>query len=468
MTASDEAPNPGGSLAERAAAVLRRNDLGGWTKPAPHLYPHQWSWDSAFIAIGLARLDTRRAARELATLFAAQWATGLVPQIVFNPSAPAGSYFPDPARWACAELTSAAPNQPQTSGICQPPVHAIAAHAIRLVASQRDDEIAADARAFLRQIYPRLFLWHRYLATARDPDRSGLVTIYHPWESGTDNAPRWDVPLAAVEVGDLPPYTRRDLQHVTDPGQRPTDAEYDRYLWLLEALKRARYDDAVAARSHPFRIKDVLFSAILVAANDALLEIAALVEAPVAEQRQIADWRDQGRRGLAARRDATSGLCLDYDLRANATISTQTIAGLAPLVAGGLATDEVAALAGTLESPRFAGHPAFRWALPPSTSPDDPAFDPRSYWRGPIWPFLTWLFWWSLQRAGEIARAERLRLAALAQIDAVGFAEYIDPFTGEPLGSHDQSWTAAVTLDWLASPEDSASSAAERMAGLEG
>ncbi len=31
-----------------------------------------------------------------------------------------------------------------------------------------------------------------------------------------------------------------------------------------------------------------------------------------------------------------------------------------------------------------------------------------------------------------------------------GFAEYFEPFTGEPLGASDQSWTATVALDWLA------------------
>jgi len=44
------------ALAARAREVLRRNDLGGWTRAAPGLYPHQWSWDSAFIAIGLAHI----------------------------------------------------------------------------------------------------------------------------------------------------------------------------------------------------------------------------------------------------------------------------------------------------------------------------------------------------------------------------------------------------------------------------
>jgi hypothetical protein len=30
------------------------------------------------------------------------------------------------------------------------------------------------------------------------------------------------------------------------------------------------------------------------------------------------------------------------------------------------------------------------------------------------------------------------------------FAEYFEPFTGESLGSPQQSWTAAVALDWSA------------------
>ena len=443
------------AMAEEAAAVLRRNDLGGWTKAAPRLYPHQWSWDSAFIAIGLAHLDTRRAAQEQRTLFAAQWRTGLVPQIVYNPDAPPGNYFPDAERWACADLAEAAPTPPPpTSGICQPPVHAIAAHRIWEVARATGREETEDARTFLRQIYPRLLDWHHYLATARDPEDSGLVTIYHPWESGTDNSPRWDTAMAAVVVGDLPPYTRADLQHVADPSQRPTQEEYDRYLWLVESLKRARYDDAAIHSSHPFLVQDVLFSGILVAANEALLAIAAEIEAPEDDRRLIAEWAERGRRGLEGCWDPGLGLCLDQDVRSGAPVRVRTVGGFAPLVAGGLWSAWQAHVLATLDSPAFLGHPQLRWPVPPSTSPEDPGFRPRSYWRGPTWPFMNWLLWWSLRRAGEHERAARLRRAALDQIAAVGFAEYMEPFTGEPLGSGDQSWTAAAALDWLAAGDE--------------
>ena len=110
----------GTTLRDRAAAVLHANDAGSWTRAAPVLYPHQWSWDSAFIAIGWAHLDVRRAMTELESLFAAQWATGMVPHLVFR----AGKdhpYFPGPEWWDTS-VSPAAPAAPvKTTGICQPP-----------------------------------------------------------------------------------------------------------------------------------------------------------------------------------------------------------------------------------------------------------------------------------------------------------------------------------------------------------
>jgi hypothetical protein len=436
--------NPG------ATGVLRRNSIKSWTKPAPALYPHQWSWDSAFIALGLAHVDNKRATSELETLFESQWATGKVPHIIFNPEAPPRSYFPDAERWSSSALSEDAPAGSHTSGLCQPPVHAIAVLRIWETSRGKDERHVSRARRFLEANYPRLFAWHRYLATARDPEGSGLVTIYHPWESGTDNSPRWDPALEAVEVGDLPPYTRYDLQHVTDPSHRPTNEEYDRYLWLLEHLKRARYDETVIYDTHPFLVKDVLFSAILVAANEALLEIAEAVGAPSKERALMEGWIERGRKGLERRWDQDLGLCVDYDLLAGAPLRVRTVAGFAPLIAGGLSRERLGSLLATLGSPAFAGREGLRWSLPPSTSPDEPGFHPRSYWRGPVWPVANWLLWWSLIRAGVPDPAARMRRETLGQLAEGGFAEYFEPFTGEPLGSAEQSWTAAVALDMLA------------------
>jgi glucosylglycerate hydrolase len=438
------------ALAVRAEEVLRQNDMGGWTRAAPELYPHQWSWDTGFIAIGLANLDTARATRELLTLFDHQWKTGKVPHIVFNPEAPPESYFPGAEHWACAAASpDAPPAPPYTSCLCQPPIHAVAA--LRIWEAASSERASAEATAFLREIYPRLLAWHCYLLTYRDPEGSGLVTIYHPWESGTDNSPRWDAAIGAVEVGELPRFERQDLGHVDDPSERPTDADYDRYLWLVKLVKGAACDEATIYRSHPFLVKDVLFSAILVAANEALLEISRLVGASHEDAELISTWISRGRRGVESRWDPELGLCLDYDLRAAKPLRSRTTAGFAPLVAGDLEPRRLAVLLETLKSPSFMGYAGLRHPLLPSTSPKDPGFSPRSYWRGPVWPVIGWLLWRALAREGELALAERVRESSLQQIAEGGFAEYFEPFTGEPLGSREQSWTAAVVLDWLAS-----------------
>ncbi len=439
----------------RAAEVLRENDMGGWTRASPTLYPHQWSWDSAFIAIGLAHLDTSRAAAEITSLLDHQWENGKIPHIVFNPKAPPESYFPGPEHWASAADSPDAPTGPaMTSGLCQPPVHAIAAMRILQVAEARGEGIA-EAREFLDEAYPKLLAWHRYLATARDPEESGLVTIYHPWESGTDNSPRWTPALERVEVGEMPDYERPDLEHVPDPSERPTGEEYDRFIWLVEVIKRTGCDDTLLYQTSPFLAKDVLASAILVRANEALLEIAEVAGAPEEDRATIRTWIERGHLGLNERWDPRLGLCLDYDLRAGEPLAARTIAGFAPLIADTGRADRLETLLQGLDSHAFTGNPDLRWPLPPSTSPDQPGFYPRSYWRGPIWPVMNWLLWWSLESSGEHKRASRIKDYSLAQLSDGCFGEYYEPFTGEALGSDDQSWTAAVALDWLADEEGS-------------
>jgi len=419
--------------------------MGTWTRASPTLYPHQWSWDSAFIAIGLAHLDPVRAADEIKSLLEHQWQNGKIPHIVFNPEAPPESYFPGPEHWASATDASDVPAM--TSSLCQPPVHAIAALRVLRVAEARGEGVA-EAREFLAEVYPKLFAWHCYLATWRDPEESGLVTIFHPWESGTDNSPRWTGALERLEVGEIPDYERADLGHV-DPSERPTGYEYDRFIWLVDVIKETGRDDAVLYEECPFLAKDVLASAILVRANEALLYMAEVAGASE-DRAMIGTWVERGRKGLERRWDPDLGMCSDYDLRARAPLVARTIAGFAPLVAGGARPDHLEDLLRVFDSHLFSSNPDLRWPLPPSTSPAQRGFQPRSYWRGPVWPVMNWLLWWSLVQLGEEKRAARLRGYSLAQLLDGCFGEYYEPFTGEALGSNDQSWTAAVALDWLA------------------
>jgi hypothetical protein len=438
----------GAELAARAAYALRANSGGSMTRAAPDLYPHQWSWDAAFVSVGIAHLDPRRACAELDHLFSGQWRTGMLPHIVFDPDEP--DYFPGPDRWGCAEVTDDAPVAPRTSGICQPPVHALAVERIVAIADSQGPATGACVREWLPGAYRRLLAWHRYLALERDPQGTGLLTVYHGWEGGMDNSPRWDGPWSRVAVApDLPAYERRDTRIVPDVSQRPTRLEYDRYLTGVEELKRAGYDDARVRATASYLTTDVFMSAIFAAASQALARIARRLGA--AEVAELEEHAQRFRAGVGGSVDAGLGLALDTDLRTGAPLRVQTVAGFAPLLCGGL--DEAAehAMVELFTAERWTGHPGLRHAVLPTTSPAWPGFRPRAYWRGPSWPVINWLFVWLLGGRGRADLAEPLRRASLDQLAEGSLAEYYEPFTGEPLGSARQSWTAAAALDLLLS-----------------
>lgn len=446
-------------LRDRARAVLAANDTGTMVTAAPNLYPHQWSWDAAFIAAGLSTVSIPRALAELGHLLDAQWASGMIPHIVFSQAtSDAAGYFPGVDRWRTAGIS---PPGVASSGICQPPVHATLLRRIVERATARGGEDARLAEDFARDTLPRWIRWHGWLRRARAADGSGLVTIYHGWESGMDNSPRFDGPYARVRPGQLEPFTRTDTRIVQDAGQRPTDQEYARYLWLVQQMADVGYSDARLPGAVDFQVKDVFASAALAAANE---DLAVLAERfgqradPALDPARLRDWAAEFREGVDATVDPSTGLARDRDVLTGEWIGEATIAGFAPLVSS--SDPHVrAAQAALIDGPDWAGDPRLAFPLPPSTATGSPAFRPRQYWRGPVWPVMTWCLAQAMRSHGEEARYRRWREAALAQLADLTFGpypfghypfgEYYEPFTGEPLGSRNQSWTAAVALEWL-------------------
>jgi hypothetical protein len=426
------------ALRYNAIGVLRGNWEHGHTVPSRRLYPHQWSWDSAFIAIGWARSAPGHGRRELESLFAAQWSDGRVPHIVFNPRVARDAYFPGPDFWLSRDVPEAPLRE--TSGIVQPPVHAVAAWEVYRAAPTL-------GRGFLRRMYPRLRAQHDYLLRERSAG-NGLVVIVHPWESGQDNSPAWDAELTTVPVpvrpeGQLAGHRRHDLDHV-DASERPTGADYARYVAIAEAYRDHGYRDADALPTHPFVVVDPLFNALLAWAEEALARIADVLGEP----------SEPHRRRAAELRDALLDRCYDPAAgqfraldRHGDPIEEYTVSGLAPLVLD-LPAAVVDRMVDSITGPRF----ALNDRVPlPSYDLTGAAFDTTRYWRGPAWINTSWLVLHGLERHGRHSEAATLRAAMLTAVRSEGFREYFDPHSGVGRGVGDFSWSAALTLDLLAS-----------------
>ncbi|GAA3014873.1 MGH1-like glycoside hydrolase domain-containing protein [Streptosporangium longisporum] len=449
MTTILEATPPGGGrwtpLRQAATHVLLDNWTGAATVPSRALYPHQWSWDSAFIAIGLRHVAPRRAQRELETLLGAQWDDGRIPHIVFNPAVPLDAYFPSPDFWrsSTAGRAAGAPRAVQTSGIVQPPVHALAAWQVHLA-----DPAESRRRGFLPRIYPRLAAWHRYLATRRDLGGGGLAAVVHPWEPGLDNSPYWDAALARVEPAPPHSFRRADLTHGS-PSDRPTDLDYARYVRLAGVYRDHDYDDA--RTPHAFAVEDPCFNALLIASEHALAAIARTVGADPADARAHLRRAEETTAALVDRLwDPAAGVFGARDLLTGEPIGGYGVSGLVPLIVPGLPAQVTAALLRTAHGPRFR---LGQVHLVPSYDLTAEEFDGNRYWRGPSWFNTAWLIHRGLVRHGRAGSARVLRTQILTAADSTGFAEYLEPYTGQGRGIRRFAWTAALALDLLHSGE---------------
>ncbi|MFF9041682.1 trehalase family glycosidase [Streptomyces sp. NPDC014892] len=453
--------DPPGSTHRAAAEVLAANWTGRSTVPSRTLYPHQWSWDSAFIAIGLRHLSPLRAQTELETLLAARWGDGRIPHIVFNPSVPLDAYFPSPDFWrsSTAGRAAGAPRTTETSGIVQPPVHALAAWLVHLA----DPELSR-ARGFLARVYPGLAAWHRYLLDRRDLGGGGLASVVHPWEQGMDNSPAWDAPLARITPAPARSFRRADLDHGAAE-DRPTDLDYGRYVRLAADYRDAGYRDRPGGGSRggvgggggdrpgresgagagEFAVEDPAFNALLIASEHALARIAKELGASGTARHARAERLTAA---LVERLwDPAEGMFLCRDVTTGTLLPERGVSGLIPLLLPGLPRDIAAALVRTMHGPHFGlGDTTL---LVPSYDLTGEAFDPHRYWRGPAWFNTNWMLERGLRLHGEPGRADALCTALLETAAASGFAEYVDPYTGEACGAAGFGWTAALTLDLL-------------------
>jgi Trehalase len=426
-----------GDLARQAIAVLDANWMGHATRASARLYPHQWSWDAACIAIGYAGWNQSRAQAELRWLFASQWADGLLPHIRFASDA---RYFPGPEFWQTHRSPSA-PQEPETSGIVQPPVHATAVWRVYRHARDRD-----QAKGFLRELFPKLDAWHAYLYRERTRGDDGLVEIWHPWESGMDNSPLWDDALARIAPARdaIPAYERVDLDFV-DAAQRPTDAEYDRYAYLVKLYRDWGYDSGRIRDECPFVVHDVLFNSLLVQANRDLAEIARVLNADPA---RFEAWAEQTAAALDAKLwDEGEESYGDYDVRAGERVRAQTAAAFSPLFAGVPTADRARQMREHLRACTVAIDGIGRVVA--SVAPGDANFDPALYWRGPAWPMINWVVHAGLRRYGFTDDAGEIRSAVLELVRREGFWEHFNAATGRGQGTEQLSWTAALVLDLL-------------------
>lgn len=424
--------------------VLHKNDQKIYISPAGGLYPHQWLWDSCFIAIGLRHLSVDRAQTELRSLLRGQWTNGMLPNMIFAAS---GRYAQDAAIWR-SNLSVYAPEHVHTSGITQPPMLAEAVVKVGAKLSK------AERRSWYKEMLPPLIAYHSWLYRERDPENTGLVALVHPYESGLDNTPPWidqlhrhhrpwwAKALQATKLVNVVNFVRRDTRHVT-PGQRMDNLDALMFYSLIRKLRLKKFNSEAILKRNYLTLEDLTFNSILIRANQHLQDIAHCIDETLPHELQ--DSMTLSSHTLQQLWDAPSGQFFSRNRRTKRLVRAPSIATLMPLYAGCIPKERAAQLVALLDR-----EDQFAVSFPvPSVPVSSPQFEQLRYWQGPTWINTNWLIADGLERYGYKKEARKLRKRSLDMVHEQGCFEYFNPLNGEPAGAKDFSWTAALVVDWL-------------------
>lgn len=391
--------------------------------PNANHYPSLFAWDSAFNAVTMIRIDPDKAARELETLFSQVAADGRMPhEVLLNNRLTNAGMLRNIMRWALRWDY----DSNTASHLVDPPVYVTAAEMVF--------EKTGDLE-WLGRIWKKISVCLDYLIDDRDLFGDGLVTIFHPWEAGTDLSPQFHEALG------IDPATMRgrvrSVFHV---------------LRLHRFCSSLAWDPQALAKANRFVFEDLTMNCIMIRALGSASRLAAAIGDRMGASRYASRQAKMG--------DALERICWDeregcyfprWDMEEPRLQRIKTAACLLPLFAGTSPPERIERVVSEhLTNPdRF-----WRRYLLPFNPADElarsAAWVNKRLWAGScIWMNFNWMLTVGLLEYGYAEEARQITLSTVRMIEREGFWEYYDSETGKGQRLSGFTWPG-LALDLMA------------------
>ena len=417
------------NLINKAQKTLLGNRKKGYTLPTNNkLYPAQWNWDSAFIALGYSYFNLNYALKEITTLLDGQWKDGMVPHILFHNTNT--NYYPNYTAWNCG-------NKIRSSGITQPP---ILATILKLILDK--NKISNKQTKEIKKIIKKIIRFHEWFIKFRDPKKTGLVSILHPWESGYDNSPIWDGPMEKVTIEKNLKYKRADNK-IVRPDQRPLNIDYDRYVSIKNNLRKKKYNPKEIFKSSLFNVVDIGFNSLFLKANKDLIQILNKFNMDTSK---LSNYVKVTEKNILKLYDKKKGVFFSKDIRNNKKIYIPSITNYFILFAD-LDNDLINnKLIKNLKN--YNKNDKYFFS---SIKPSHNSFEEKRYWRGPVWINCNWFIYQGLKNK-DLKFSNSVKKKTIKLLEKSKFYEYFSCKNGQPMGAKNFSWSASLYLDLKISP----------------
>lgn len=405
-------------LADQVRALLSKNTIQKqisrrgliheitYTAPSPGTYNQQWFWDSCLHSLVWSELgEQARAIQEITSLILGMDEKQFIPHMIFWRRI-RNIYW-----WIFDKLYPT----DLYSELIQPPLIGYTVQ-----------KLAEKGTKFEREIIEGILSHYNYLAKVRDPEKMNLISIVHPWESGLDSSPKFDLELA----------NKRLMRF----------HQWKRMRALLKESAKYEWNQEIIAKKSSFRVKCVLtntlyslgmeaFSKVLDKCNlkDAAKELKVKSQAVLDSLIQHS-WNEK------------EELFFDINLNANKNnqIHVNTITALLPLmldIPKDIKDSLVIHLTNRTEY--WSAYPV------PTVSMNERSFNPNNIqllWRGPTWVNTNFFIWKGLKKHNENLLADELAQKTCELVEKSGFREFYNPKTGEGGGANNFGWSTLILL----------------------
>ena len=411
---------------KNAQKILIGNRKKGYTLPTNNkLYPAQWNWDSAFIALGYSYFNLNFALKEIKTLLDGQWKDGMIPHILFHNTNT--NYYPNHTAWNCG-------NKIRSSGITQPPV---LASILKEIIDK--NKITKIQKKEIKKFVIKIKKSHEWFIKNRDPKKTGLVSILHPWESGYDNSSLWDEPMNKVKIEKNIQYKRADNK-VINPEHRPLNIDYDRYVTIKNDLRKKKYDPKKIFKTSLFNVVDIGFNSIFLKSNKDLI---ILLKKFNLDSSTIINYVKITEKNILKYFDKKKETFFCFDLRNKKKIFIPSITNYLILYA-----DIKNSKINNILIKNLKKHNLKEKYFFSSIKPNHKSFEEKRYWRGPVWINCNWFIHKGLMNKDE-KYSNKIKERTIRLVEKKGFHEYYSCKNGKPMGANNFSWSAALYLDLI-------------------
>jgi hypothetical protein len=379
-----------------------------YTAPSPGIYSQQWFWDSCLHSLVWSELgEKKRALQELESLAFGKGDKPFFPHMIFWKRI-RNIY------WWFFDTLYPSKNY---SELIQPPLIGFSLRKLQ--------KNGIDVEQ-IREISEEVLNYYKFILRVRDPDSSNLITIIHPWESGLDSSPKFDLKLT----------NRRFMR----------TRQWLRMRNLLKESQRHDWNQENMARKSSFKVKCVLTNTLCawgMESFSSVLDALKMNEEAVF----IREKSDSILQSLVEHCwNEKDGLFYDLDVKnqGNEQVHVKTITSLMPLLLN-IPKDIEQNLISHLTDPKefWPKYPV------PTVSMDEKTFNPKDIpllWRGPTWINTNFFLWNGLKRHKETKIAKELTEKTLNLIKKSGFREFYNPITGEGGGAENFGWSTLILL----------------------